>query len=132
MKYTYTETQEIKHEIELKSCPFCGSDDIYVHHGHKNGFSGYAIIGCNDCGASIEQNSNNIGYGDTIEGLRDVVIGNWNARHRSTGIDDRIKSLKKCLSETVGCIEALSEKMGVQHQLKLQPDYIEWKKELNK
>lgn len=46
--------------------------------------------------------------------------------------DARIKSLKKCLAETVDCIEALAGRMGIIDQLKLQPDYIEWKKELNK
>ena len=46
--------------------------------------------------------------------------------------DARIQSLKKCLAETVDCIEALAGRMGIIDQLKLQPDYIEWKKELNK
>lgn len=131
MKYTYTETQEVKHEIELESCPLCNSNDIYVHTGGRE-FDGYARIGCNTCGVAIEQNSHNIGYGDTIEDLRDCVISKWNMRLASKGIDARIKSLKKCLGEAVDCIEALAGRMGVQCQLRLQPDYRNWKEELNK
>lgn len=131
MKYTYTETQEVNHEIELESCPLCGSDDIYVHSGCRE-FDGYAKIGCNTCGIAIEETSHNIGYGDTVEGLRDCVISKWNTRIASEEIDARIKLLKKCLGEAVDCIEAFAGRMGVQCQLKLQPDYIRWKGALKK
>ena len=43
-----------------------------------------------------------------------------------------VESLRSGADETVDCIEALAGRMGIIDQLKLQPDYIEWKKELNK
>lgn len=50
----------------LKSCPFCGSTDVYFLSAEVYGYSG---AGCNDCGISTE-------YYSTDDIARNV----WNRR----------------------------------------------------
>lgn len=42
-----------------------------------------------------------------------------------------IAELRKCLKESVEAIEAVCERMGLSEQLKLQPDYQQWRKALD-
>lgn len=51
--------------IELKPCPFCGSDDVFC----SQGLEGEDYVECWDCGAKVE----------TYNGMEDAVAG-WNTR----------------------------------------------------
>lgn len=52
-------------EIELKPCPFCGSEDVTC----AAGLEGEYYVECWDCSAKVE----------SCNGLEDAVAG-WNAR----------------------------------------------------
>lgn len=52
-------------KIELKPCPFCGSDDVFCSQGQE----GEHYVECCDCGAKIE----------TYKGVEDAVKA-WNRR----------------------------------------------------
>lgn len=43
----------------------------------------------------------------------------------------KVSELEKCLKESVEAIEAVCEQMGLSEQLKLQPDYQQWRKALD-
>lgn len=45
--------------------------------------------------------------------------------------DEKSAELHKCLKESVEAIEAVCEQMGLSEQLKLQPDYQQWRKALD-
>lgn len=52
-------------EIELKPCPFCGSDDVVFGAGLEDEY----YVECWDCSAKVE----------SCNGMEDAVAG-WNAR----------------------------------------------------
>lgn len=63
--------------IKLKSCPFCGSEDIYLTH-EPGYIDDSAIIFCNSCKVSVKLEAND------QEGINDITetraIEAWNRR----------------------------------------------------
>lgn len=66
-------------EIELKPCPFCGSDDVTWFYGLEDEH----YVECLDCSAKAESYS----------GLEDAIAG-WNAR--AIDRDDLLKVADEC------------------------------------
>ena len=64
--------------IELKPCPFCGSDDVICDM-----FEDVYFVECWDCCAKVE----------SCNGMEDVVAG-WNAR--AIDRDDLLKVADEC------------------------------------
>lgn len=54
MIYEYTETKTIHKEVEIKPCPFCGSENVKpIHHSGSYGYSSSEdYVKCLSCGAS--------------------------------------------------------------------------------
>lgn len=67
-------------EIELKPCPFCGSDDVTRFYGPEEE---HHYVECCDCSAKVE----------SYNGLGDAVSG-WNAR--AIDRDDLLKVADEC------------------------------------
>ena len=65
--------------IELKPCPFCGSDDVFVTCLPEDEY----CAGCWDCSAKVE----------SYNGLEDAVAG-WNAR--AIDRDELMKVADEC------------------------------------
>lgn len=65
-------------EIELKPCPFCGSDDVICDM-----FEDVYFVECLDCSAKVE----------SYNGLEDAVEG-WNAR--AIDRDDLLNVADEC------------------------------------
>ncbi len=73
-------------KIELKPCPFCGSDDIDFDRGTNRKSTNYS---CNDCGCSLET-------GETWHAPKA-----WNQRHEPEALGDgEIEDLVSNLSRT--------------------------------
>lgn len=77
MKMTLSETRIIEEEVELKPCPFCGSDNLDLVH--INGSWGYHpsedYVKCLDCyaiGSRIKDSD--------CGNHRKEAIRNWNRR----------------------------------------------------
>lgn len=66
-------------EIELKPCPFCGSNDVVFGAGLED----ECYVECWDCCAKVE----------SCNGLEDAVAG-WNAR--AIDRDDLLKVADEC------------------------------------
>ena len=54
-------------EIELKRCPFCGSNDVVLCE-YEDKYYKYQVF-CRDCG-----------IGTVKEHIKDIAIGAWNRR----------------------------------------------------
>ena len=62
MKYKYTETKTIVKQIEILSCPFCGSDNVQPIHIEGNwGYSAsqdyVRCLNCKATGGKIEDSN---------------------------------------------------------------------------
>lgn len=71
-------------EIELKPCPFCGSDDVICDM-----FEDVYFVECWDCCAKVE----------SCNGMEDVVAG-WN--RRAINRDELLKVADECERADVG------------------------------
>lgn len=74
---------------ELKSCPFCGRDNIYFTIKSCDFYTGYYGIECDDCKAGIYDDCQytTIGYHEDIkvskeekEKIRKELAERWNRR----------------------------------------------------
>lgn len=84
MKYVYEEPTIRKVSVDIEPCPCCGSENIKCNkHYTGNGadtFGGYAYIKCKNCNHEVKKESNNIGWGDTLEGLFNQALAEWNSQ----------------------------------------------------
>ena len=65
--------------IELKPCPFCGSDDVFCGQGPE----GEDYVECWDCSAKVE----------SYNGMDDAIAG-WNSR--AIDRDELLKIADEC------------------------------------
>lgn len=102
MEYVFEEPTIKKVKVTIEPCPCCGSENLTCNkHYTGNGadtFGGYAYIKCKNCNHKVEAESNNIGWGDTVAGLFNRVLAEWNsqAAHygKSNGNSNREKDAK--------------------------------------
>ena len=66
-------------DIELKPCPFCGSDDVFCSQGSE----GEDYVECWDCSAKVE----------SYNGMDDAIAG-WNSR--AIDRDELLKIADEC------------------------------------
>jgi transcription elongation factor Elf1 len=89
MEYYFEEPTIKRVKVEISPCPCCGSERLkFAKYDTGNGcdrFSGRAFIKCSNCKHIIEKESNNIGYGDTLDGLFDLVLAEWNGQSEHYG-----------------------------------------------
>ena len=87
-------------KVEIEPCPCCGSEQLDIcKHNIGNGadtFGGYAYIACEVCHHKVKKQSNDIGYGDTLAGLFNLALAEWNGLSRRKL--DRDKLLVKALT----------------------------------
>ena len=102
MEFVFEEPTIKKVTVNIEPCPCCGSEDltcnkIYTGNGADT-FGGYAYVKCKNCNHKVQTESNNIGWGDTLEGLFNRVVGEWNSQAKrygkSNGNSDREKDAK--------------------------------------
>jgi Lar family restriction alleviation protein len=82
MKIELTEEAVVEKttSLEVKPCPFCGSEDVKAGR-HKTGETdGRAWVECAGCEAIITEESYNIGYGDDLDGMLAEAVRKWNRR----------------------------------------------------
>ena len=82
MEYVFEEPTIKKVKVTIEPCPCCGSENlkcnkIYTGNGADT-FGGYAYIKCKNCNHKVEKESYNIGWGDTLEGLFNQALAEWN------------------------------------------------------
>lgn len=86
MDYYFEEPTVKKVKVNIEPCPCCGSERIEVRKANTgNGadtFGGYAYIKCKNCHHKVEKESNNIGWGDTLDGLFRLALAEWNGQCR--------------------------------------------------
>lgn len=70
---------------ELKSCPFCGSNDIEVKQYYNDGW--YWFVTCQNC--KVEK----------IHQFKGVAIQEWNSRIAEDAKDKEIEKLKEVIAE---------------------------------
>ena len=89
MEYFFEEPTIKKVKVTIEPCPCCGSENLTCKKLNTgNGadtFGGYAYIKCNICNHKVKQESNNIGWGDTLEGLFNRVLAEWNGQAKCYG-----------------------------------------------
>ena len=82
MEYFFEEPTIKKVKVDIDPCPCCGSERLlFGKRNTGNGadtFGGYAYIKCKSCHHKVMRESNNIGWGDTLEGLFNQVLAEWN------------------------------------------------------
>ena len=81
-------------EIELKPCPFCGSDDVVFGAALEDEY----YVECFGCSAKVE----------SCNGLEDAVAG-WNAR--AIDRDAILKVADECASADVDCVIDWTERI---------------------
>lgn len=89
MEFVFEEPTVKKVKVDIEPCPCCGSEQIdcnkrFCGNGADT-FGGYAYIRCKDCNHEVRTESNNIGWGDTLEGLFNRVLGEWNSQSKRYG-----------------------------------------------
>lgn len=81
-------------KVNIEPCPCCGSENIEVRKENTgNGadtFGGYAYIECQCCHHKVERDSNNIGWGDTLDGLFRLALAEWNGQCRRHKYKDEL------------------------------------------
>lgn len=89
MEFVFEEPTIEKVKVNIEPCPCCGSENLNCEkHFTGNGadtFGGYAYIKCKNCHHKVKKESNNIGWGDTLEGLFIQVLGEWNGQAKRYG-----------------------------------------------
>lgn len=107
MEYFFEEPSIRKVKVEIAPCPCCGSEKIdFDKRDTGNGcdrFGGIAYIECQNCHHKVKRVSDNIGWGDTLEGLFDMVLAEWNEQSRKR--DRRDNLLAKALVVALGSDE---------------------------
>lgn len=82
MEFVFEEPTIKKIKVTIEPCPCCGSEKIdcgkYCSGNGADTFGGYAYIKCNNCNHMVKTESNNIGLGDTLEGLFNRALAEWN------------------------------------------------------
>lgn len=78
-----------KVKVTIEPCPCCGSENIdcdkyYTSNGAYS-FGGYAYIRCKCCNHKVEKEFYNIGWGDTLEGLFNLALAEWNGQAKHDG-----------------------------------------------
>ena len=98
MDYYFEEPTIKKVKVNIEPCPCCGSEHLkFAKKDTGNGcdrFSGRAFIICSNCKHIVERESDNIGYGDTLDGLFDLVLAEWNGQSAKYGKRDQQKDKK--------------------------------------
>lgn len=89
MEFVFEEPTIKKVKVTIEPCPCCGSEDIkcnkiYTGNGSDT-FSGYAYIECQVCNHKVKKEIYNIGWGDTLEGLFNQALAEWNSQARCYG-----------------------------------------------
>lgn len=89
MEYFFEEPTIKKVKVTIEPCPCCGSEQItcnkiYTGNGADT-FGGYAYIRCKVCNHEVKKESNHIGWGDTLEGLFNQVLAEWNGQAKCYG-----------------------------------------------
>ena len=98
MEYVFEEPTIKKVKVTIEPCPCCGSENlncnkIYTGNGADT-FGGYAYIKCKNCNHQVEKESNNIGWGDTLEGLFNQALAEWNSQANDYGKSSEEKDAK--------------------------------------
>lgn len=98
MEYVFEEPTIKKVKVTIEPCPCCGSEiltcnKIYIGNGADT-FGGYAYIKCNNCNHEVKKESNNIGWGDTLEGLFNTALMEWNSQAEYYGKSSGEKDAK--------------------------------------
>lgn len=100
MEYCFEEPTIKKVKVNIEPCPRCGSEQLDIcKRNTGNGadtFGGFACIECKVCHHKVKEQSNDIGYGDTLDGLFNQALGEWNCQSRREL--DRDKLLVKALT----------------------------------
>lgn len=104
MDYYFEEPTVKKVKVNIEPCPCCGSQSLKFDKCNTgNGadtFGGYAYIECSLCHHKVKKESNNIGWGDTLDGLFRQVLFEWNGQCRRHQYKDQllIKALAVALN----------------------------------
>lgn len=99
MEYFFEEPTIKKVKVDIDPCPCCGSERLlFGKRNTGNGadtFGGYAYIECESCHHVVRRESNNIGWGDTLEGLFDQVLAEWNRQAKCYGKSNGNSNVEK-------------------------------------
>jgi len=66
--------------IELKNCPFCGSEVNWCGETPEDEAHECHQISCNGCGAQLDVNSDETKNAGTMDELKQVMAKAWNSR----------------------------------------------------
>lgn len=80
--------------IELKPCPFCGSDDVFC----SQGLEGEDYVECWDCSAKVE----------SYNGMDDAIAG-WNSR--AIDRDELLKIADECKQANINNMTDWAERI---------------------
>ena len=69
-------TKVIVFDPTVKDCICGGSPKHSASIGNLG--VGFAVVKCSKCGLSMEEESHNIGYGDSLKSIYIKVIDRWN------------------------------------------------------
>ena len=98
MEFVFEEPTVRKVKVTIEPCPCCGSENLTCKKRHTgNGadtFGGYAYIKCENCNHEVKKESDNIGWGDTVEGLFNQALEEWNSQAKHYGKSSREKDAK--------------------------------------
>ena len=99
MEFVFEEPTIKKIKVTIEPCPCCGSENLTCNkHFTGNGadsFGGYAYIKCKCCNHKVEKESNNIGWGDTLEGLFNLALMEWNGQAKCYGKSNGNRNVEK-------------------------------------
>ena len=98
MEFVFEEPTVKKVKVNIEPCPCCGSEiltcnKIYTGNGADT-FGGYAYIKCENCNHKVKKESYNIGWGDTLEGLFNQALEEWNSQAKHYGKSSGEKDAK--------------------------------------
>lgn len=98
MEFVFEEPTVKKVKVTIEPCPCCGSENLdcnkrYTGNGADT-FGGYAYIKCKNCNHKVEKESNNIGWGDTLDGLFNQALAEWNGQAKHYGKSSGEKDAK--------------------------------------
>ena len=98
MEFVFEEPIVKKVKVTIEPCPCCGSENLTCNKRNTgNGadtFGGYAYIKCENCNHEVKKESNNIGWGDTLEGLFNQALAEWNSQAKCYGKNSGKKDAK--------------------------------------